>query len=92
METIDSVFNNSDAVVAGLSFGVILIIAIIVFIIHIVVSLVPVFMARNRGRSGILWFVISLCIGWFWAVIILLIVGDTAEKKIRDMEMYYGNN
>ena len=88
MENFDSLF-NSDAAIAGLGFGVILIILIIALILHVLIGLVPFFMARNRGRSGILWFVISLCIGWLWTVIILLIVGDTAEKKINDMEKYY---
>lgn len=88
MENLDSLF-NSDAAIAGLGFGVLVIIAIVAFIVHVLVCLVPFFMARKRGRSGMLWFVISLCIGWLWTVIILLIVGDTAEKKINDMEKYY---
>lgn len=88
MENLDSLF-NSDAAIAGLGFGVLVIIAIVAFIVHVLVCLVPFFMARKRGRSGMLWFVISLCIGWLWTVIILLIVGDTAEKKISDMEKYY---
>lgn len=88
MENLDSLF-NSDAAIAGLGFGVLVIIAIVAFVVHVLVCLVPFFMARKRGRSGMLWFVISLCIGWLWTVIILLIVGDTAEKKINDMEKYY---
>ena len=91
MENIDSLF-NSDAAIAGLGLGVIIIIGIILFIVHVLICLVPFFMARKRGRSGMLWFVISLCIGWLWTVIILLIVGDTAEKKIIDAEKYYSNN
>ena len=53
MENIDSLF-NSDAAIAGLGLGVIIIIGIILFIVHVLICLVPFFMARKRGRSGML--------------------------------------
>jgi len=58
---------------------------LLIFIIHFAICLVPFFMAKNRGRSGVLWMIISFFVGWWWTVIILLIVGDTAEKKMRDL-------
>ncbi|MBO4451746.1 MAG: hypothetical protein J5770_04930 [Bacteroidaceae bacterium] len=90
MENIDGMF-SSDGIIAGLGIGVIVIIGIVLFIVHVLICLIPFFMARKRGRSGLLWFVISLIIGWFWTIIILLIVGDTAEKKLNDMQMLNGN-
>jgi len=90
MEGFDGSF-SPEGLVAGLGIGVIIIIGIILFIVHVLICLIPFFMARKRGRSGLLWFVISLLIGWFWTVIILLIVGDSAEKTLNDVKMMSGN-
>lgn len=90
MENIDGMF-SSDGIIAGLGIGAIILIGLAILIVHILICLIPFFMARKRGRSGVLWFIISLIIGWFWTVIILLIVGDTSEKKLQDMQMLSGN-
>ena len=58
---------------------------LLIVIVHIAICLIPFFMARNRGRSGLLWLIISFFIGWWWTIIILLIIGDSTEKKMRDM-------
>ena len=76
---------NSDALIAGgLTLGVILLI-IVIIVVHIAICLIPFFMARSRGRSGLLWLIISFFIGWWWTIIILLIIGDSTEKKMRDL-------
>jgi hypothetical protein len=79
---------DSDALLAGgLTIGIIALI-IVGIIIHIAICLVPFFMARKRGRSGLLWMLVSFFIGWWWTIIILLIIGDSTEKKLKDMGMY----
>jgi hypothetical protein len=90
MENIDGMF-SSDGILAGLGIGAVVLIGFALLVIHVLICLVPFFMARKRGRSGLLWFIISLIIGWFWTVIILLIVGDTAEKKLSDIQMMSSN-
>jgi len=90
MENIDGMF-SSDGILAGLGIGAVVLIGLALLVIHVLICLVPFFMARKRGRSGLLWFIISLIIGWFWTVIILLIVGDTAEKKLSDIQMMSSN-
>ena len=90
MESFDGMF-SSDGILAGLGIGALILIGVVLLVIHVLICLIPFFMARKRGRSGLLWFVISLIIGWFWTIIILLIVGDTAEKKLNDMQMLNGN-
>ena len=89
MENVNEFMNNPEALIAGLSFGAMLLLIIFLLILHVAVCFVPFFVARKKGRSGLLWFVISLAIGWLWAVVILFIVGDSTEKKINDMEKYY---
>lgn len=37
--------------------------------------------ARNRGRSGVLWFFLSLLINPILAVLLLLAMGDTDAKR-----------
>ena len=80
--------DSSRALLAGgLTIGIIALI-IVGIIIHIAICLVPFFMARKRGRSGLLWMLVSFFIGWWWTIIILLIIGDSTEKKLKDMGMY----
>ena len=79
---------DSDSLLThGFTLAVILLI-IVGIIIHIAICLVPFFMARKRGRSGLLWMLVSFFIGWWWTIIILLIIGDSTEKKLKDMGMY----
>lgn len=81
----DSSSVNSNALIAGgLTAGVILLI-VLGLIVHIAICLVPFFMARSRGRSGLLWMIVSFFIGWWWTIIILLIIGDSTEKQMRDL-------
>ena len=90
MESFDGSF-SPEGILAGLGIGAIILIGLAILIVHVLICLIPFFMARKRGRSGLLWFIISLIIGWFWTIIILLIVGDTSEKKLNDMQMLSGN-
>ena len=43
--------------------------------------------AKKRGRSGFLWFVFSLVVSPILAILILLALGDTDEKR-REKLMY----
>ena len=79
---------DSDSSRVLLAGGLIIALIIVGIIIHIAICLVPFFMARKRGRSGLLWMLVSFFIGWWWTIIILLIIGDSTEKKLKDMGMY----
>ncbi len=65
----------------GISLTLILILIIILLINFFLSIFIPMKMAKNRGRSGCLWLVLSWCIGFWWVVLILLIVGDSDEKR-----------
>ena len=41
----------------------------------------PAKMARNRGRSALLWIIIFWCLSPIWGAVILLIAGDSADKN-----------
>ena len=65
------------ATIAGLIVGLV-IIAYLYFII-------PVRMARKRGRSEVGWVLLGFCISPFWVYILLAILGDTKEKIKQDI-------
>ena len=41
----------------------------------------PAQMARERGRSPLLWIIIFWCLSPIWGAVILLIAGDSADKE-----------
>lgn len=49
---------------------------LLVIALYVIVCTIPWRMAKRRGRNGLLWFIISLCIGFWWSIIILWIVGN----------------
>ena len=57
---------------------------VVFLIIVLVCALIPFFMAKSRGRSGIGWLLLSWCIGFWWAIIILLCIGDSKEKAFKE--------
>lgn len=57
---------------------------IAIIIIVMLCALIPFFMARSRGRSGIGWLLLSWCIGFWWTIVILLCIGDSKEKAFKD--------
>lgn len=61
-------------------FGVI-ILTIVAFTIMLLT--IPVKMANRRGRSGTLWFLFSLIISPFLAMLFLALLGETDEKRKR---------
>ena len=75
----------------GFTLAVILLI-IVGIIIHLAICLVRFFMARHRGRSGLLWLLVSFFLGWWWTIIILLIIGDSTEKQMRDLGLDKSSN
>jgi len=79
-------FQNIDSLntlIGGIGIAGIIAFLVILLIIHVLLCLVPFFMARSRGRSGLLWLIISFFVGWFWTIVILLIVGDSTDKQLR---------
>lgn len=46
----------------------------------------PAKLAKNRGRSALGWVLLSWIITPFLACILLLIVGNSTEKILRDMQ------
>lgn len=46
----------------------------------------PATLAKNRGRSALGWVLLSWIITPFLACILLLIVGNSTEKILRDMQ------
>lgn len=47
----------------------------------------PAKLAKNRGRSALGWVLLTWLISPFWACILLLIVGNSTEKILRDMQL-----
>jgi len=52
----------------------------------ILLSFIMIFLAKSKGRSGFAWFFISLLISPLIAVIILLVIGDSDDKKFEDLQ------
>lgn len=75
-------------------FGLI-VIAIVAFVIMLLI--IPVKMANARGRSAALWFIFSLIISPFLAMLFLALLGETEEKRKRriieeeELRMRYRN-
>ena len=62
-------------------------IIIIGVILHILLFIyLPAKLAKNRGRSALGWVLLSYIITPFLACILLLIVGNSTEKILRDMQ------
>ena len=62
-------------------------IIIIGVILHILLCIyLPAKLAKNRGRSALGWVLLSYIITPFLACILLLIVGNSTEKILRDMQ------
>jgi len=51
----------------------------------LLLSFIMAFLAKSKGRSGFAWFFISILISPLIAVIILLVIGDSEEKKDADL-------
>ena len=83
---------GSDALLAGGFTLAVILLIIVGIIIHLAICLVPFFMARHRGRSGLLWLLVSFFLGWWWTIIILLIIGDSTEKQMRDLGLDKSSN
>lgn len=45
---------------------------------------IPAKMARTRGRSALGWVLLTWILSPLWTIILLLIIGDSAEKIARD--------
>ena len=45
---------------------------------------IPAKMARTRGRSALGWVLLTWILSHLWTIILLLIIGDSAEKIARD--------
>lgn len=75
-------------------FGLI-VLAIIAFIIMLLV--IPIKMANRRGRSATIWFLFSLIISPFLAMLFLALLGETDQKRKRriieeeELRMRYRN-
>lgn len=76
--------------------GISLLIPIICGLIGIIgdalLSLIPFFMARKQGRSGLLWFGISFILSLPVAVVILLVLGVIDERKRKKLQALNDNN
>lgn len=65
--------------------------ASIIVLVTIVVVLwlfwihIPASMARNRGRSALVWVLLAWVLSPLWIIIILLILGDSKEKLSKDI-------
>lgn len=64
----------------GISLGSLLILLFIVIAV-IVLLIIPVKMANRRGRSAIGWFLFSLIFSPFFAMLFLLLIGETDDKR-----------
>lgn len=60
----------------------ILVIAIILLCFWIYL---PASMAMKRGRSALGWVLLAWLISPLWAIVLLLILGDTTEKVLKKM-------
>lgn len=61
-----------------------IILLLIVFIGIAYILIIPIcvaVIAGNKGRSGFLWFLLSILINPFFAILILIALGDTDEKR-----------
>ncbi len=65
----------------------ILIIAIIIILIFIlcVYIILPIKMAKRRGRSAIGWVLLFWIISPLWGIILLLVLGDSKQKIREDI-------
>lgn len=69
-------------------FGSILGITIIIFILFIL----PISMAKKRGRNPVGWTILFWILTPFWGAILLLILGDSKEKIKQDILDEINNN
>jgi predicted MFS family arabinose efflux permease len=75
-------------------FGLI-VLAIVAFIIMLLV--IPIKMANRRGRSATIWFLFSLIISPFLAMLFLALLGETDQKRKKriieeeELRMRYRN-
>ena len=46
---------------------------------------IPAQMARSRGRSALGWVLLTWMLTPVWTIILLLIVGDSNEKVLKDV-------
>lgn len=69
-------------------FGSILGITIIIFILFIL----PISMAKKRGRNPVGWTILFWILTPFWGTILLLILGDSKEKIKQDILDEINNN
>ncbi|MBR1963987.1 MAG: hypothetical protein IKA19_04765 [Muribaculaceae bacterium] len=69
-------------------FGSILGITIIIFILFIL----PISMAKKRGRNPVGWTILFWILTPFWGAILLLILGDSKKKIKQDILDEINNN
>ena len=69
-------------------FGSILGITIIIFILFIL----PISMAKKRGRNPVGWTILFWILTPFWGTILLLILGDSKKKIKQDILDEINNN
>ena len=69
-------------------FGSILGITILIFILFII----PISMAKKRGRNPVGWTILFWILTPFWGAILLLILGDSKEKIKQDILDEINNN
>lgn len=69
-------------------FGSILGITIIIFILFIL----PISMAKKRGRNPVGWTILFWILTPFWGAILLLILGDSKKKIKQDILDEMNNN
>lgn len=69
-------------------FGSILGITIIIFILFIL----PISMAKKRGRNPVGWTILFWILTPFWGAILLLILGDSKKKIKQDILDELNNN
>ena len=60
----------------------------VVFFLWVVFSFLVLAVASSKGRSGCAWFFISLIISPLIAIIILACMGDSDEKKEKEIKQF----
>ena len=66
-------------------FSILFLILISLFV-YILFGIIPVYMARQRGRNQIGWFLFSLFFSPFFAMFALLCLGDTDKRRFEKIQ------
>lgn len=63
--------------------GLVLIYLMLCLFLNMLIALIPVSMARSRGRSQFGWFIFSIFFSSIISIIILLCLGDTDKRRME---------